>query len=215
MCACSNADAAKKTKKLRANHSLSWSQRIPHLRNRIVSCGVRTHAQLPAVDLKSTPLTTRANWHECLKHATICKLLQPKWRHPLLKMDTPAIQPRAFRMRNGCATMAPCAQWKPLVLYRTSNLPSSVGRAQGLSPTMGGLAFSGGFTFSKNKTKRCNNVKWQLWDSIQWPPASSAVARSHLAQSPKPFLSVSEFSFEAPPPNQRCCECRLIFLLAT
>ena len=30
----------------------------PH---RNVSCGVRTHAQLPAVDLKSTPLTTRAN----------------------------------------------------------------------------------------------------------------------------------------------------------
>ena len=26
----------------------------------IVTCGVRTHAQLPAVDLKSTPLTTRA-----------------------------------------------------------------------------------------------------------------------------------------------------------
>ena len=26
-----------------------------------VSYGVRTHAQLPAVDLKSTPLTTRAN----------------------------------------------------------------------------------------------------------------------------------------------------------
>ena len=26
-----------------------------------VSCGVRTHALLPAVDLKSTPLTTRAN----------------------------------------------------------------------------------------------------------------------------------------------------------
>ena len=26
-----------------------------------VSCGVRVHAQLPAVDLKSTPLTTRAN----------------------------------------------------------------------------------------------------------------------------------------------------------
>ena len=26
-----------------------------------VSCGARTHAQLPAVDLKSTPLTTRAN----------------------------------------------------------------------------------------------------------------------------------------------------------
>ena len=26
-----------------------------------VSCGVRAHAQLPAVDLKSTPLTTRAN----------------------------------------------------------------------------------------------------------------------------------------------------------
>ncbi len=26
------------------------------------SCGVRTHAQLPAVDLKSTPLTSRANW---------------------------------------------------------------------------------------------------------------------------------------------------------
>ena len=26
-----------------------------------VSCGVRTHAQFPAVDLKSTPLTTRAN----------------------------------------------------------------------------------------------------------------------------------------------------------
>jgi hypothetical protein len=27
------------------------------------SCGVRTQAQLPAVDLKSTPLTSRANWH--------------------------------------------------------------------------------------------------------------------------------------------------------
>ena len=26
-----------------------------------VSCGVRTHAQLPALDLKSNPLTTRAN----------------------------------------------------------------------------------------------------------------------------------------------------------
>ena len=26
-----------------------------------VSCGVRTHAQLPAVDLKSTPLTSQAN----------------------------------------------------------------------------------------------------------------------------------------------------------
>ena len=26
-----------------------------------VSCGVRAHAQLPAVDIKSTPLTTRAN----------------------------------------------------------------------------------------------------------------------------------------------------------
>ena len=26
-----------------------------------VSCGVRAHAQLPAVDLKSTPLATRAN----------------------------------------------------------------------------------------------------------------------------------------------------------
>ena len=27
------------------------------------SCGVRTHAQLLALDLKSNPLTTRANWH--------------------------------------------------------------------------------------------------------------------------------------------------------
>ena len=27
----------------------------------LVSCGARTHAQLPAVDLKSTPLTARAN----------------------------------------------------------------------------------------------------------------------------------------------------------
>ena len=27
----------------------------------IASCGVRTHAQLPAMDLKSTPLATRAN----------------------------------------------------------------------------------------------------------------------------------------------------------
>ena len=26
-----------------------------------VSCGVRTHAELPPVDLKSTPLATRAN----------------------------------------------------------------------------------------------------------------------------------------------------------
>ena len=33
------------------------------MQTKIVSCGVRTHAQLPAVDLKSTPLTTRANWH--------------------------------------------------------------------------------------------------------------------------------------------------------
>ena len=27
----------------------------------LVSCGVRTHAELPPVDLESTPLTTRAN----------------------------------------------------------------------------------------------------------------------------------------------------------
>ena len=33
------------------------------MQTKIVSCGVRTHAQLPAVDLKSTPLTTRANCH--------------------------------------------------------------------------------------------------------------------------------------------------------
>jgi hypothetical protein len=31
--------------------------------NECASCGVRTHAQLPALDLKSNPLTTRANWH--------------------------------------------------------------------------------------------------------------------------------------------------------
>ena len=31
------------------------------MQRKIVSCGVRTHAQLPAMDLKSTPLTTRAN----------------------------------------------------------------------------------------------------------------------------------------------------------
>ena len=31
------------------------------MQRKIVSCGVRTQAQLPAVDLKSTPLTTRAN----------------------------------------------------------------------------------------------------------------------------------------------------------
>ena len=31
--------------------------------NKCASCGVRTHAQLPALDLKSNPLTTRANWH--------------------------------------------------------------------------------------------------------------------------------------------------------
>ena len=35
--------------------------RPPHVQSTNVSCGVRTHAQLPAVDLKSTPLTTRAN----------------------------------------------------------------------------------------------------------------------------------------------------------
>ena len=32
-----------------------------HCCQQVASCGVRTHAQLPAVDLKSTPLTTRAN----------------------------------------------------------------------------------------------------------------------------------------------------------
>ena len=31
------------------------------LRKTNASCGVRTHAQLPAVDLKSAPLATRAN----------------------------------------------------------------------------------------------------------------------------------------------------------
>ena len=35
------------------------AMKTPSMRN--VSCGVRTHAQLPAMDLKSTPLTTRAN----------------------------------------------------------------------------------------------------------------------------------------------------------
>ena len=34
--------------------------RIGMLKN--VSCGARTHEELPSVDLKSTPLTTRANW---------------------------------------------------------------------------------------------------------------------------------------------------------
>lgn len=41
-----------------------------------VSCGVRTHAHLRAVDLKSTPLTTRANWllgtSVCAKSAPSC-----------------------------------------------------------------------------------------------------------------------------------------------
>ena len=31
------------------------------IKSETVSYGVRTHAQFPAVDLKSTPLTTRAN----------------------------------------------------------------------------------------------------------------------------------------------------------
>ncbi len=33
------------------------------LPTKFASYGVRTHAELPPVDLKSTPLTTRANWH--------------------------------------------------------------------------------------------------------------------------------------------------------
>ena len=37
-----------------------------------VSCGVRTHAQLPAVDLKSTPLATRANW-QCMEQIRITR----------------------------------------------------------------------------------------------------------------------------------------------
>ena len=31
--------------------------------NNCANCGVQTHAQLPALALKSNPLTTRANWH--------------------------------------------------------------------------------------------------------------------------------------------------------
>ena len=34
---------------------------VKQMQRNSVSCGVRTHAQLPAVDLKSAPLTTRAN----------------------------------------------------------------------------------------------------------------------------------------------------------
>ena len=50
----------------RAKHDPGWRQRNtgcapdrPAVKS--ASCGVRTHAQLLAVDLKSTPLTSRAN----------------------------------------------------------------------------------------------------------------------------------------------------------
>ena len=39
-----------------------------------ISAGVRTHAQSPAVDLKSTPLTTRANWRTA---KTVRRCVQP------------------------------------------------------------------------------------------------------------------------------------------
>ena len=46
------------------------------------SCGVRTHAELPPVDLKSPPLTTRANWLFFLTHRIRsrieCFFLPPK-----------------------------------------------------------------------------------------------------------------------------------------
>ena len=38
----------------------------------LVSCGVRAHAQLPAVDLKSTPLTTRANCRYWTREGKVC-----------------------------------------------------------------------------------------------------------------------------------------------
>ena len=58
-------------------HTLAQAQRLPHAvaivqgpaahtviitphTSRYVICGARTHAELPPVDLKSTPLTTRA-----------------------------------------------------------------------------------------------------------------------------------------------------------
>ena len=48
------------------------------------SCGVRTHAQLPAVDLKSTPLTTRAN----LLSASVARRCQTsRPRTPLANRD--------------------------------------------------------------------------------------------------------------------------------
>ena len=40
--------------------SSSLSGSVPFVKTD-VSCGIRTHAQFPAVDLKSTPSTTRAD----------------------------------------------------------------------------------------------------------------------------------------------------------
>ncbi len=48
----------------RAKHDPGWRTGCAPDRPAVksASCGVQTHAQLPAVDLKSTPLTSRANW---------------------------------------------------------------------------------------------------------------------------------------------------------
>ena len=54
--------ASNKNKKTKPCFIFSNAIRTHGRRALSASCGVRTHAQLPAVDLKSTPLTSRANW---------------------------------------------------------------------------------------------------------------------------------------------------------
>jgi len=80
---------------------------------RTVSHGVRTHAQLPAVDLKSTPLTTRADSHMpamplpcgCAPspyacHAMCCVAQQPACSRTSPNKKTNSLRGRAARFTN-------------------------------------------------------------------------------------------------------------------
>ena len=76
--------------------------RIQHLctASANVSCGVRTHAQLPAVDLKSTPLATRANWH-CMQQTSTSQIKNAgviKWTDILRILQICSTQPELSRI---------------------------------------------------------------------------------------------------------------------
>jgi hypothetical protein len=94
------------------------------------SCGVRTHAQLPAVDLKSTPLTTRANLPQVFNRSgQIIQQVPAKCRSRMLQIimfwQIPPLSHRGARrdrVRNEHAThKRPCGLMDKALVFGTKD----------------------------------------------------------------------------------------------